>query len=469
MQFKVPFDDHLKEQLGDYRPAVPDHIWEKIKQKKDKKRPFFFLLRNPFFIILSIVTAGSLSGYFLIDFSNDKIAVSTAIPTTNKNKLNSNSTLFNESASQQSSKTENNTFTEEKESNAISIPEKGSTKKMMANYVVSPTEQSESINHAQTQEQTENNHFNKKRTRTYKECNSVAISLPILQEAVNQNETSADTHFSNDVESFSSPQPVDLISLQQSTTPQLRTPLKINLNIPCPDNNKNTAANQQYLELYTAVDYVLRQFTDTPNSSYMKMRKESTSFASAYSTGIRFTKVFNNGLNIRAGLNFSQINEKFKYVQGNIIQVVFVMNAAGDTIGSYQTTNTRYKTSYNHYRTLDIPVMIGYETSKGRWSVNFNTGLIVNIHSWNQGEVLNDALQPVDISGLSPNPYQFKTNIGVGGIGAISCYYSINEKLSILAEPYMRYNFSSMNKTEISLKQKYHTSGIKFGLRLNFN
>jgi hypothetical protein len=76
-------------------------------------------------------------------------------------------------------------------------------------------------------------------------------------------------------------------------------------------------------------------------------------------------------------------------------------------------------------------------------------------------------MQPVDISGVSNNPYQFKTNIGMGGIGAISCYYSISEKFSILAEPYLRYNFSSMSKNEITLKQKYHTSGIKLGIRLN--
>lgn len=467
MQIKVPFDDHLKEQLSDYRPAVPDHIWENIKQKKDKKRPFFFMLRNPIFISLSIVSMGCLLGYYLVDFNNNKIAVSTAIPSTNKNNLVSNSSVFNESTSQHLLNTENNIIVEENELKGNSILENLSKENTISNHIVNPIEQSYSTDNYQKQEQAENNNFNKKQKKTFKESSAVSISLPSLQKAVNVNETYANAHFSNEIALFSSPQTVDLISLQQSTIPQLRTPLKINLNIPCPDNNKNHAANKQYVELYAATDYVLRQFTDTPNSSYMKMRKESTSFASAYSAGIRFTKVFNNGFNIRAGLNFSQINEKFKYVQGNIIQVVFIINAAGDTIGSYQTSNTRYKTSYNHYKTLDIPITIGYETSKGRWSANFNTGLIINIHSWNQGEVLNDALQPVDISGLSPNPYQFKTNIGVGGIGAISCYYSINEKLSIMAEPYMRYNFSSMNKTEISLKQKYHTSGIKFGLRLN--
>jgi hypothetical protein len=466
MQFKVPFDDHLKEQLGDYRPAVPGHIWENIKQKKDKKRPFFFFLRNPNFIIilLSIVASGSLMGYLLYHSGNNETAITSQANAIPQNNHVANTTESYDKAFDHHTNSINKKTNVDEELKVVSIAAQVSGEKMLTHKVIGKEKNSSEKN---IQPQTEENNFNHKQHKTFKEKKSVSISQPSIDEDNPINETYTDAPFSNATQIFSPPQNVDLISLKHSAIPQLRTPMKINLNIPCPDNNKNPAANKKYMEFYVAADYVLRQFYDTPNSTYMKMRKESTSFASAYSAGIRFTKVFNNGLNIRAGLNYSQINEKFKFVQGNIIQNVFIINAGGDTIGSYQTTNTRYKTSYNRYKTIDIPLTIGYEMSKGKWNVNFNTGLIVNIHSWNQGEVLNDAMQPVDISGLSQNPYQFKTNIGMGGIGAISCYYSISEKFSILAEPYLRYNFSSMSKNEITLKQKYHTSGIKLGIRLN--
>lgn len=466
MQFKVPFDDHLKEQLGDYRPSVPDHIWENIKQKKDKKRPFFFFLRNPNFIIilLSIIACGSLIGYLLYHSNNSVTAIASQANAIPRNHQVDNTTETNNKTFDQHTNSSNKKTNFDEELKAVSITEQVSDKKTLTHKVIGKGKNASDKN---IQPQSEGNSFNHKQHKSFKERTSVSISQPSIDEDNSINETTTDAEFSNTTQIFYSPQTVDLISLKHSVIPQLKTPLKINLNIPCPDDNKNPAANKKYFEIYAAVDYVLRQFSDTPNSTYMKMRKESTSFASAYSTGIRFTKVFNNGLNIRAGLNYSQINEKFKFVQGNIIQVVFIINAAGDTIGNYQTTSTRYKTSYNHYKTLDIPLTIGYEMSKGKWNVNFNTGLIINIHSWNQGEVLNDAMQPVDISGLSHNPYQFKTNIGMGGIGAISCYYSLNDKLSLLAEPYLRYNFSSMSKNEITLKQKYHTSGIKLGIRLN--
>jgi hypothetical protein len=418
-------------------------------------------------MVISIVTVGSLIGYFLFVSSNQKSAV--IVSTLSIPKINNDSNL-NQSGDLiiDRNASKNLRYTNIKEELKVSMVEENiATEKTTSNKVVKQVKQNLESKNPQQRQQTEQNNFSKKQHQSLKERASVSISQPSIDEENISNETFVSTQFSNESHSLSSPQAVDLISLKHSALPKLRTPLKINLNIPCPDNNKNPAANKKYVELYAATDYVLRQFSDTPNSNYMRMRKESTSFASAYSAGIRFTKVFNNGFNIRAGLNYSQINEKFKFVQGNIIQVVFILNASGDTIGSYQTSSTRYKTSFNHYKTLDIPLVIGYETSKGKWNVNFNTGLIVNIHSWNQGEVLDDSLQPVNISGLGHNPYQFKTNIGIGGIGAISCYYSLNEKLSILAEPYLRYNFSSMSKQEISLKQKYHTSGIKFGIRLN--
>jgi hypothetical protein len=469
MQFKVPFDDHLKEQLGDYRPAVPDHIWENVKQKKDKKRPFFFFLRDPNFIIilLSIVATGSLMGYLLLHSSDNETAFASQTPSIQQRNYISNSTGTNEISIAQNKVNSNNSTFNDKALKEVSIEENDANEKVSGKKVGSRVNQPAENNNPQIQQQAEQNNFSKKQHKSIKARTSLSILQPSIDEDVNINETLTDAQFSNESQLFSSPQAVDLISLKHATKPELKTPLKINLNIPCPDDNKNPAANKKYFEIYAAADYLLRQFSDTPNSTYLRMRKESTSFASAYSAGIRFTKVFNNGFNIRAGLNYSQINEKFKFVQGNIIQVVFIINATGDTIGSYQTSSTRYKTSFNHYKTLDIPITIGYETSRGKWNVNFNTGLIVNIHSWNQGEVLNDSMQPVDISGMSHNPYQLKTNIGIGGVGAISCYYSLNDKLSILAEPYVRYNFSSMSKAEITLKQKYHTSGIKFGIRLN--
>ena len=94
---------------------------------------------------------------------------------------------------------------------------------------------------------------------------------------------------------------------------------------------------------------------------------------------------------------------------------------------------------------------------------------MINIYSWQKGDVLDTAYQPVNITtGKASSPYQFKTNAGIGVTGGISFYYRLTGKLYFLAEPYFRYNFSAANKADITLKQKYTTTGLRLGLRMDF-
>lgn len=236
----------------------------------------------------------------------------------------------------------------------------------------------------------------------------------------------------------------------------------------CPSIEKNASGNKKYLEIYAGPDYAFRSFSDTGNSEYLRRRKESTKFSSAYSAGIRYTRVFNNAMSVRAGANYSQINEKFTFSQGNLVQVTYIIGANGDTLGSYTTTGTRYKTTINNYRSLDIPIAIGYEVGNGKWHANINAGVVVNIYSWQKGDVLDTAYNPVNITtGKNSSPYQFKTNAGVGFMGGVSVYYKLNDRLHLMAEPYFRYNFSPINKDNITLKQKYQTAGLRLGIRID--
>ena len=98
----------------------------------------------------------------------------------------------------------------------------------------------------------------------------------------------------------------------------------------------------------------------------------------------------------------------------------------------------------------------------------FNVGPVINIYSWQKGEILDTSFLPVNIStGKGTSPYQFKTNAGIGFIGAVSVYYKLNDKIHVMAEPYYRHNFSQMNKENLTLKQKYNTIGLKVGVRID--
>jgi hypothetical protein len=45
-------------------------------------------------------------------------------------------------------------------------------------------------------------------------------------------------------------------------------------------------------------------------------------------------------------------------------------------------------------------------------------------------------------------------------------YYRVNNKFRVFAEPYLRYSLSTANDiTNLTLKQKYITTGLRFGIR----
>ena len=117
---------------------------------------------------------------------------------------------------------------------------------------------------------------------------------------------------------------------------------------------------------------------------------------------------------------------------------------------------------------IDVPLLIGYEMGNGRFHTNINAGPVINIYSWQKGEVLDANGQPVTITtGKSNSTYGFKTNTGLGFMGAVSFYYKLTENLHLMAEPYFKYTFSQMNRTELTIRQKYNTIGLKVGLRLD--
>jgi hypothetical protein len=238
----------------------------------------------------------------------------------------------------------------------------------------------------------------------------------------------------------------------------------------CPTVEKDVAGNKQYVEVYVGPDYSIRSLTDTANSAYLQKRKQSTSFSSAFSAGLRYTKVFRSGISIAGGLNYSQINEKFTFVENNISEIVYVIDpVTHDTTGSYTISGAKYKTSYNHYRSVDVPVLFGYELGNDKIHININAGPIMNIYSWQQGQVLDSSSQPESINTgkTSSLAYQYKTNIGLGITGGASVFYKLNDQWHIFAEPYFRYNFSSMTSNESPVQQKYTTVGMHIGLRLD--
>jgi hypothetical protein len=459
------FDEHIKAQFGNYTPDVHPRIWEKIIAEKGKKRPVGFwvsMLNNRGkLLLLGLIIALSSGGAWLYysktnglkeNLSNvdDTKKINDKVDT--KNSIPASENLSNNTIN---SPTSTNTPAVAEDINA-GTNQLLSSQAKTSSVIFSPSAETD----AETDNRINSPAGNKKQ---YTGLGNVLVNT--TAPATEEDEYAEQGGTLLGRLTFNA----EKITEKRKGSKQEQLHFNPVVFLPgCPSVEKDAAGNKKYLEFYAGPDYAFRSLHDTGNSAYLQQRKQSTKFKSGFSAGVRYTKVFNNSMSVRGGVNYSQINEKFTYNQGNIVQVTYILNANGDTVGSYTTTGSRYKTTINRYRSIDIPLVVGYEVGNGKLHANINAGAIVNIYSWQKGDVLDANGKPVSITtGKSSSPYQFKTNAGVGFVGAVSVYYKLNDRLHIMAEPYFRYNLSQMNKESITLKQKYHTAGLRLGIRLD--
>ncbi len=456
------FDEHIKDQFQDYTPQVHPRIWENIIAEREKRRPAgfwvnFFNRRNT--LLLAALLLASVSGAYLL-LKNTADKQQTGVAAAPNNTLKTTTVTPVDESNNNNQEATNTVIGKE---NATALPVNDNTVFSNNNSTVLSTAKKSKIKTYAAFAQTDENTAPPKKKKRNNAAGAADDDYAIADAALTYT-TSLSPEYSLNKLFF-------VAQKNSSKKGELMLSKRFlpNVNLPgCPSIEENAAGNKTYIEIYGGPDIAFRSLSDTGNSTYLQKRKESTKFSSAYSAGIRYTRVFGNGMSVRTGVNYSQINEKFTYVQGNLVQVTYILDANGDTTGSYITTGTRYKTTHNKFRTIDVPLLIGYELGNGKFHANINAGVIINAYSWQKGEVLDASLKPVSITtGKANSPYQYKTNIGLGFMTGISAYYKLNEKVHILAEPYFRYSLSPMSKENLTFKQKYNTAGLRLGIRFD--
>ncbi len=473
---KNNFDDFLKDSFSGYSPEVPPHIWENIAAQQKKKRPAGFWL-NERKALLALVALLFVAGgaYFLVsqkdtaqniarENNGSRQATANTEPAAVLEKNSELAALESNGKIEKAVAKDENTIG--KESRPESVKANGNN----ANTTVAASpdkKDNASINKVSSSKTYSKPLPLNKKKKAIVNTGAVEPDASAGDDAAIADDDGAASN--NDVALMPGSRDIIVLMKENLFGKLAIVPVKnnaIKISEECPGS---PSGNQSYFEAYISPDYAIKKYTDTANSSLVAVRKGSLRYHSAYSAGLRYTKVFSNGMSIRAGFNFSQVNEKFSYAQGNVVQLVYVINNQGDTTDSYYVRGTRYRNSYNHYRTIDVPVAIGYEMGNTNFHANINAGPVINIYSWQNGETIGVDGSPVKFgSGSNANSdYQYKTNIGIGFTAAASLYYKFSERCHFLAEPYVRYNFAPMNRETLSIQEKFTTIGLRLGIRVD--
>lgn len=247
--------------------------------------------------------------------------------------------------------------------------------------------------------------------------------------------------------------------------------------IICPtDRRVNT---DWFLEAYASPDIALRSVTNVSASQLYMLKKDSAeSMRVGFTAGIRVVKPLNDNILLKAGVQYTQANQNYTYRTENEVKTTTVVTqrtiirGPGDTVlvsdtSVLQTAGYRTNTVKNRFRTIDVPLTVGYQFGDDDLKFGINAGVVFNLTSWYQGVILDTSLATVTL-GKSGNGV-YKTHLGLGLVGSISVVKKLSDDMYIFAEPYFRYNLSNMTTPQANFTQRLSLGGLSVGLRFNLS
>lgn len=460
------FDNFFKEKLKDHSAPVPEGLWEKIRPEKEKK-PMGFVL--PKHTGKGLIVAALITG-----------AIGIAL-NTGKSKNQATESL-------------NNPTEPNKSTNSLLIPIATQKDKNTAVYTSTPIDNQKPIssnngtfNSSSVQKPyfPSNNIMETSTNTPITQNMGVNTSIPTLVEPSQNANDQIPDYFSNhsigktiQLNNQSSFQQLGMVNKQLSANAHDK---KFKTIIICPTvRGKSSSFNTDWgMEIFASPDYAFKSVSNVNASAqYLNSKDSSEQMQVGYSAGIRLVKPLNDHFLLKTGIQYSQINQKFVYRNENEIKVTTVITARtiirspGDTVlvsdtSVLQTIGYSVRNVKNRYRSIDIPLTLGYEFGNDDLRVGINAGVIFNVSSWYQGEMLDTAYQPVSISKASNS--LFKTNIGMGLYSSLSIQKRISENTHLFFEPYFRYNLKNMTNDVSPYTQRFQVGGLAIGLRFNLN
>ena len=180
---------------------------------------------------------------------------------------------------------------------------------------------------------------------------------------------------------------------------------------------------------------------------------------------------------IRLGLDYQQINEKFRYTEPGEIRIVTqeIFGPDGQVIGVETDTvvGVRDVQWTNEYRVIGVPAMLGYELDLGNLLLTVNGGASFNVATARRGRILSPGGEVRSIDTGTPDPDDppaaeaYKTLVGTSLIGSIGLNYELRSNLYLVVEPQFRYYLKSFTRQEFPVEHRHSNVGLQLGLRVN--
>jgi len=232
------------------------------------------------------------------------------------------------------------------------------------------------------------------------------------------------------------------------------------------------------LGIYAGVGMANRQLAHklgAERTVLLDRRNELETPEQVIAAGANVQYQFKSGWFLKSGLAYEQITERFDYqyllsetdfYNEDALNTVYRM-ADGTTEMLYGTNSvqqiTQTRMIYNRYRTIDVPLMLGYNQKINRrlaWYVE--GGALLNLSFLPRGEIL--AIDNETIIDLT-NTDILKQRTGLSAVAGLGVSYRIANTLSVWASPQFRYALGSMTADNYDLDQSFIRGMVQVGIQ----
>ncbi len=480
-------DQFFGEKLGNYTAAVPAGLWEKIHpEEKDRKRVYWWRLPVAASLIFMVLLGGAMGAYFWFRPENKpgtSSVVATPSSTDSKTQTGKPEAIHpalppvadntgSEAAGKELSGSNLPAIKKAAGNNKNNVPGSGpvsgstvsipGNKSAVGNTIVSNGHQTPFIPSSVTREMS-------------------SRDIPMI---INAGDSS--------IHSAAADIPFTLFTPANTIRSGLGR-MQLNMHQELTDNHhasqfKSTVIcptdrgmnSDWLLEVYGSPDFAFRSLSNnSATSQYLQKKDSSERMNVGFTAGVRIVKPITNNIWLKTGVQYTQMNERYIYRSENeiktttVVTVRTIIRAPGDTVvvsdtSVLQTAGYKNLSVTNRYRSIDIPLTVGYQFGNegDDIKVGINAGVIFNISSWYQGVILDTALAVVP---LTKSNMVYKSKLGLGLYAGLSISKQLGDDMQVFFEPYFRYNLSNMTTAQASYNQKFSLGGLSIGLRFNLN
>jgi hypothetical protein len=216
-------------------------------------------------------------------------------------------------------------------------------------------------------------------------------------------------------------------------------------------------------------DRSLSLYDSKEKSTYLALRQSLEKAYWSFDGGVNVGMEHHSGFNLKVGVNYQQINEIFSYKIADY--TIKTYNPDGSLLGT--SIGERYAKTYNRYRFVQVPLMLGYNFGANRrnptWHFGLHTGVGLNLLTIHRGSLVppNDLKDIASFTtgsadkSISP----FKPTIGALLYADFTIYRQLTPNTSVFFAPKYTKLVQSITKSEFPINQNYSLFGLTVGIR----